>query len=75
VRRYDALAEVGVLLGMQGVRCRHRIECGGENTEVEGCAHGEEIEGVEGAADVEELEAGEEDDADVLWSSHLAEDL
>jgi hypothetical protein len=43
--------------------CGHGIERGGENAEVESLLLGEEVEGVEWAGGVKELEAREEDDA------------
>jgi hypothetical protein len=43
--------------------CGHGIERVGENAEVESVLLGEEVEGVEWAGGVKELEAWEEDDA------------
>lgn len=66
MRRHNLLAEVGLLLFLERVLRGHRLERCGQDGELQRVMCGEQVEHVERAAEVEELESWEKDYADVF---------
>lgn len=63
VRWHDGLRGLGALFVLHPVLRGHRVEGCGYGEELQRVRVGQDVEGVEGAGVVEELEAGEDDDS------------